>query len=222
MNLSNIENKRGIYCIENTIDGKRYIGASYTIRDRIINHLSYFKRETHPNLHLLSAVKKYGIKNFKCYVIEYCELDVYDREIYWIALYDTIKPDKGYNMSSGGESGNNGMKHSEETKRKMSEAHKNPSEETRNKLSKVHKGTHHSDKARKKMSEAQKGRHHSDERRNKNSEAQKGKLLSKETKRKMSEAHKGKHYSYETRKKMSEAKKLYWENRRKHGITYDL
>jgi hypothetical protein len=47
-----------------------------------------------------------------------------------------------------------GITHSEETKRKMSEAHKNPSEETRQKLSKAGKGKVHSEETKRKISEA--------------------------------------------------------------------
>ena len=72
---------------------------------------------------------------------------------------------------------------SEETKRKMSEAHKHISEETKKKMSKALKGKHRSEETKKKMSEAMKGR----------TPWNKGKQLSEEHKRKVSEAKKGKH-----------------------------
>jgi len=54
-----------------------------------------------------------------------------------------------------------GKHHSEETKRKISKAHKGMkiSEKTRKKLSKGHKGKHHSEETKKIMSEAHKGKY---------------------------------------------------------------
>ena len=65
---------------------------------------------------------------------------------------------------------------SEETRKKMSEAHKreNLSEETRKKLSEAKNGKIFSEEHRKKMSEAKKGKIFSEEHRKKLSEAQKG------------------------------------------------
>lgn len=109
-----------------------------------------------------------------------------------------------------------GMHHTEETRKKMSEAHKgHPS---------TLKGVTLSDDTRRKMSEAHKGKigeksgmyghTHSIESRRKISEAMKGRTFSEESRRKMSESKKGKqgtwkgkHHSEETRKKMSESQK---------------
>lgn len=91
-----------------------------------------------------------------------------------------------------------GKHHSEESRRKLSEAHKgnksclgkhkHHSEETRRKISEAKKGRHHSEESRRKMSEAKKGKHHSEETRRKQSEALKGIKRSEETRRKISEA----------------------------------
>ena len=78
-----------------------------------------------------------------------------------------------------------GKHHSEETKRKLSEANKNMSEETKKKMSEVHKGN-------KNML----GKHHSEETKRKMSEAKKN--MSEETKRKIGEAKKGKHFKWIT------------------------
>ncbi len=97
---------------------------------------------------------------------------------------------------------------SEETKRKISEAHKGKiiSTETRRKLSEAHKG----------KPTWMKGKHHSEEAKRKNSEANKGKKLGEGHRRKISEAIKGeknhwygKHHSRETRRKMSDAKQKF-------------
>lgn len=62
------------------------------------------------------------------------------------------------------------------------------SEETRKKMSEAHKGKHHAEEARRKMSEAHKGKRYSAEARKRFSESHKGKKLSEETRRKKSDA----------------------------------
>lgn len=84
-----------------------------------------------------------------------------------------------------------GQTTSEETKRKISEANKNPSEETRNKMSKSRKGIKFSEEHKRKLSEVAKGRRLSEEAKKKIGEAHKGKIVSEDTKRKISEAGKG-------------------------------
>jgi hypothetical protein len=108
-----------------------------------------------------------------------------------------------HNRTNGGE-GLSGMVHSEETKGKISEAHKGRthSEESKRNMSEGLKGninrlgTTHSEESKRKMSEANKNP--SEETRKKMSEAKKGKtsnrkgvLLSEETRKKMSDARKG-------------------------------
>ena len=95
-----------------------------------------------------------------------------------------------------------GSKHSQETKRKMSESMKGRS--AHNKGKKV------SEETKRKISEAKKGikkAPHTEETKRKLSEARKGKKVSEETKRRISETLKGRKTSEETKRKMSEAKK---------------
>ena len=79
-----------------------------------------------------------------------------------------------------------GRRHSEETRKKLSETHKGkPS---------PNKGKHLSEEHKKKLSETHKGKQFSEEHKNKLSEANKGKHFSEEHKKKISEAKKGKHW----------------------------
>lgn len=106
---------------------------------------------------------------------------------------------------------NKGHKHSEEAKKKMSEAAKNRPEEIKMKTREAFKGHKHSEEAKKKIGEAQKGKHLSEEAKMKISAANKGKHPSEEVKNKLSEAWDyDKHFTLETKKKLSEA------NRGKH------
>jgi len=119
------------------------------------------------------------------------------------------------NLTDGGE-GAFGVICSEETRKKLSEAHKGKivSEETRVKMSEANKGKTLSEDTRKKISEAGKGRIVSEETRHKIGKKHKGKILTEEIREKISEANKGnrhtffgKTHSEESKQKMSEAKK---------------
>lgn len=61
---------KGIYIIENTINGKKYIGSDSNIDKSIRwnDHKSKLKRGKHYNLHLQRAWNQYGEQNFKYYV----------------------------------------------------------------------------------------------------------------------------------------------------------
>ena len=48
-------------------------------------------------------MRKYGIENFSFEVIEECSLEqLNEREVYWIAYYNSFNKEKGYNMTPGG------------------------------------------------------------------------------------------------------------------------
>lgn len=99
----------GIYKITNQINGKSYIGQSINIEKRWHEHQLTANNEDfygHTRMPLYPALKKYGISNFIFEVIEECKIEeLDDKEIYWIAYYDTTNPSKGYNLLSGGQQG---------------------------------------------------------------------------------------------------------------------
>lgn len=111
----------GIYCIENLINHKKYIGQSVNIEARWRYHKSELKRNIHENDYLQNAWNKYGKDNFKFYILEECEVDIInERERHYIVLYDTTNRSCGYNLESGGYA-NKIL--SDYTKRKISENH---------------------------------------------------------------------------------------------------
>lgn len=98
------EKSCGIYCIENTVNERKYIGLSRDIKRRWNEHTSKLNKHTHPNQYLQSAWDKYGASKFKFYIIELCEEEhLSERECYYIQLYNTLSYENGYNLTIGGE-----------------------------------------------------------------------------------------------------------------------
>ena len=137
-----------IYKITNLINGKIYIGQHK--HNRLDN--SYLGG----GVKLRNAFKKYGKKNFVKEILEECETweMLNEREIYYIALYDSTNPEIGYNLEFGG----NQSPANEETRKKLSKALKGKmkgrkmppvTEETRKKLSIALKGKPSKRKGRK-------------------------------------------------------------------------
>lgn len=54
----------GIYCIENKINNKKYIGMSRDIKRRWSEHKTELNTHTHVNQYLQSSWGKYGKDNF--------------------------------------------------------------------------------------------------------------------------------------------------------------
>lgn len=118
----------GIYSLTNKRTGKKYIGQTINLKKRRNEHFNALKNNKHANNHLQRAWNNGDRFDFA--VIERCSVDALnDREIYWIAFYDSFH--NGYNQCEGGCS-TLGRECSEETRRKISEGNKGkkPSEET--------------------------------------------------------------------------------------------
>lgn len=111
-----------IYKITNDINNKVYIGqTTRTLKERIRNYYNEvkWKPESRP---IISAMSKYGIEHFHFEIIKdnistKQELDAEERK--FIQLYQSLTSQNGYNVELGG---NSNGKHSQETKRKISEA----------------------------------------------------------------------------------------------------
>jgi len=112
-----------IYKITNKITNKCYIGET-TKSDpekRWYQHKNTIKRGVGCPA-LQNSVIKHGIDNFKFEILIICfDEDRFKYEIEYIKKYNTMVPN-GYNILEGGPGGGfKGKKHSEETKKRMSE-----------------------------------------------------------------------------------------------------
>lgn len=97
----------GIYKITNKISGKSYIGQAIDIQTHWNKEKSqaFLPSSQAYNKTLSKAFRKYGLDNFTFEILEQCDIDLLDeREIYYIALYDTYF--NGYNETTGGNDGN--------------------------------------------------------------------------------------------------------------------
>jgi hypothetical protein len=77
----------GIYCIENTKNGKIYIGSSKNMYQRLHVHRIYLNNKVHQNQKLQNSWNKHTENSFICYSLEMCSHnDLTKKEQYWIDL----------------------------------------------------------------------------------------------------------------------------------------
>ena len=134
-----ISRASGVYSITNIATGKRYIGSSVSIRARANEHKRILEKNQHHSVKLQRSWNKHGSSNFVFAVEILCsskDLILYEQIA--IDAYNSYR--HGYNSvpKAGNHlgakrsvqacmnisNGKMGHKHSEETKRKLSEAHK--------------------------------------------------------------------------------------------------
>jgi hypothetical protein len=110
----------------------KYIGQTrQKLYKRLYKHLREInKNKSHKNNWLKILEKQNILHKLRIEIIEECAFDkLNEREIYWIKFYKN----KGLNltnMTTGGECGSLGYKHTDEAKRKIAERNKLPKHET--------------------------------------------------------------------------------------------
>jgi len=204
----------GVYKIQSKIKPERvYIGSAVNIPERWGNHLYRLAKNDHHSIKLQRHYNKYGKNDLVFSIIVGCDKnDLIVTEQFYIDAYNpwfNILPKAGSCM---------GVKHSEETIRKVIEARRGyrHSEETKRKISESNKGKTISEETRAKLKAAKQNM--SEETKMKIAEAKRGTMLSEEAKAKMSATRKGRPahnkgavHSLATRKKISEAVRRHLE-----------
>jgi len=95
-----------IYYIENQINKKVYVGyTSKKLDERFQKHIK--NAELKINRRLYDSMNHHGYDNFKICELETCKekSTAEELESWYIYLFDSKNPDKGYNMTWGGDGG---------------------------------------------------------------------------------------------------------------------
>lgn len=130
----------GIYKIRNIKTNDYYIGSSINIKRRWYRHLSLLRKNNHHSIILQNAYNKYGEESFEFIILEKCnKKELLEKEQYYL---DNDLPK--YNICSEAYA-TRGRKHTEETKRKISESNKGKhhfvmTQKQKDKLSKIMTG----------------------------------------------------------------------------------
>jgi len=102
----------GIYLLTHVETGRKYVGQSKDILERIKYH-SY----GYGDQKIARSIRKYGFNAFVSDVIELCSVESLNtREQYWITQFNCLSP-YGFNLTTGGQQA---QKISEETRKRMS------------------------------------------------------------------------------------------------------
>lgn len=136
-----IEKKKlsGIYCIDNLVDSKKYIGSTTCFQKRFSKHSFELRNGIHSSLHLQQAYLKHGAENFQFSIVELVDKNIPDfeevllkTENQYIEKFRSNNKKFGYNLrilafsnygishSPSAKTRTKGKKLSASTKRKMS------------------------------------------------------------------------------------------------------
>jgi group I intron endonuclease len=106
-----------VYCYENLINKKCYIGKTCNISQRKNRHRrNAFKDNL--SLPFYNALRKYSESGFSFKILDQFDKEyvIFDLEKFYIKAYNSTNPKFGYNITEGGE-GSCGTKHNDNQKR---------------------------------------------------------------------------------------------------------
>nr|QCX41972.1 LAGLIDADG endonuclease [Beauveria bassiana] len=120
--LKELKDKSGVYLLINNINGHTYVGSSVHLAARMKNYLNtaFLKSKQNLNMPITKALLKYDQSNFSLFILEFVNIDMLTvKETFYITsilpYYNVLK--QGYSSL--------GYKHTEETKKLLSELAKN-------------------------------------------------------------------------------------------------
>jgi group I intron endonuclease len=146
----------GVYQIQNTVNGQRYIGSAARIEKRMATHMSELRRGIHCNPRLQFSWNKHGAASFEFKPLLVCAVD--NLLMYEQRAIDGLAPE--FNIAIYAGAPMRGRKSSPETRAKLSAAGKGRvlSTEERAKISAANRGRKRSPEALAKLSERMKGK----------------------------------------------------------------
>lgn len=168
--------RSGVYCIENKVNGRSYVGSAVDIAKRWKEHLRQLREGRHHSRFMQRCWDKYGEAAFSFRILLFCA-----REhvlMYEQILLDAWKPEYNTSPTAGSQLG---YRHSEESRARMSEA--------RRKDFSPMTGKSHTEETKRRISESRKGKGggpRSPDRLAKISKALKGRVVTKEMRERIS------------------------------------
>lgn len=174
----------GVYDILNKVSGTIYIGSSNHMIKRLYDHRYDLNRGKHKNDHLQKAWKKYGEEAFEFRILTRTSNEM---KLSTEQAYLDFARNNGYKLYNIGEKAHaplTGRKHTEETKRKISEKRRlwRPTEEHKAKTAASMRGFKHSEESKAKIAAAHRGKKKSPEQVRNMSLANLGKRMSEQAK----------------------------------------
>lgn len=111
----------GVYAIENTVNGKVYIGQSRNVYGRWLKHRGQLRKGAHDNRHLQRAWDKDGEAAFVFVFLDAADITALtSKEQEWMDEFSAVAD--GYNIQSVAGGSFTGRVWSEEAKKRLSEA----------------------------------------------------------------------------------------------------
>jgi group I intron endonuclease len=119
----------GVYMIQNTANGKVYVGSSMDVPRRFSQHLRQLRQGVHKSRHLQRAWNRHGQSAFVFAELEMCaDESLIAVEQKWIDAMRAADPRHGYNTAPAAGSGR-GWKRTEEHRANMRIGRRRPDRE---------------------------------------------------------------------------------------------